>query len=304
MKKLTMFLMAMAIGFAASAQSLVYDFKASYQAIAPFYQKVTYTLEDYDGSGSNYTKYTAYFDTFDVVKDSLKGYLALESCDDCGEGSDYFPKYGILWVQRKGDKLYQDIYAMEVDTEAAMFNKGVGSRLGNQPLAGTPTSLKKLKKAWFCMELPTIGVTEESVNVEVKNLASEQTTVYGFLGYQNTETMLGGCGFGKVSVIVNKGSQSIGFCGTEITPGSTCTALSSAKGCFGGGAYYIGLCSQVPMWDICDITASVDWAPVCGDFSIKLNKKLSAQFVDDDEDAILAKFKSYGDVIYVNDNEE
>lgn len=307
MKKLTMFLMAMAVGFAASAQYLVYDFKASYQAVAPFYQKVTYTLEDYDASGSSYTKYTGYFDTFDCVKDSLKGYLVLVSCDDCGEGSDYFPEYGILWVQRKGDKLFENIFEMEVDTDAAMLNKGVASRLSSPDPASletSPTSLKKLKKAWMCIDFPTIDWYEDGINVEVKNLASQQTTVYGFLGYQNYEVELAACGYGKVSVIVNKGSQSIGFCGTDIQPGSKCTAVSSIKGCFGGGAFYEGLCNEVPMWDICDIFTPVDYAPICGSWSIKLNKKLSAQYVAEGPDAILARFKSYGDVIVVGDGEE
>lgn len=297
MKKFTLFLITMIVGFAASAQYLVYDFKASYEGVAPVYAKVSYNTEGIDLKPDNYV---GYFDTFDTDKDSLKGYLVLSACEDCSPDGEYTQwEAENLYVQRKGDNL-DNVFALDVDIDAAMFNKGVGTRLAGESYQYEPTSLKKIKKAWMYISFPDLD-WETTQAVEFKGLT--QPATYGFFGFQSYDGWLEAMGYGKLSVITSKGSSSINFCGNDIQPGTTCVAINSIKGCMGGYAYYTGFCTPyAPMWDVCDLD-NIDWAPICGKWAIKLNKKLSAQYVADGEDAILGKFKSVGDVIYLPEDD-
>jgi len=273
----------------AAGPVLIYNYKASFKRVNPVYTKISYSFNQYDGKSD---MYTALFDTFGVASDSLNGYLVIPKCEDCGGDwstfnfdADYEDLTSFLYVRRAGDKEFKAVWKLPVWLYAGMFNSGVGSRLygHGDDLELSPTSLQKLKGAFLRFDTEVYGVLSAAETVEVGGVESTQTVPYGFLGLQNRVTegcysgWMEGTGFGSVSVVTSKTSTSIGFCGTDVEPGTSCIALNSISGSMIGSFYYSYLCDQIPIFDICDMFAPVDYAPISGTWSIKLNISLSTK---------------------------
>lgn len=301
MKKFIMFLLALTVSGVVSAQTpppntsapyLVYDYKASYDAITVSYEKVSYSLDVYDGKAD----YTGLFDTMDCKSDSLKGFLVIPFCEEGEEfGRDIEDNEAWIYVQRKGDKLTETAWKVPAGYGGAAFSKGVASRLFEigDDLAGSPSSLKKLKKAWMWVDFD-INDFISYVPVNYKGYESSQEVPYGFLGYQSTYGYVEQVGCGKLDVVTNSSSSTLGFCGNQIEPGESTAAVSSLQGCLIGWFDYTQLCDQVPMFDICDMFEDVNYAPICGKWSIKLNKKMSSGSLEAIEEEIKNKLKVEG----------
>lgn len=296
MKKLLTAILLGAFAVSASAQYLIYNYKASFKRVDPVYQKVSYAFDSYSSTKKDFT---GYFDTFQVASDSLNGYLIIPACDDCltpadaaafgwddfgsGDDTSYTAADPTLLVTRKGDKLYKTVWYFDnsVYVDAAMFNKGVALRIptGGDTLAGTPSSIKKIKTAWGILSYSINNTLNTTQTISMKGMTSNQTTTYGFLGYQSMGGSIDSTGFGSVSVITNDGSTTIGFCGNTVIPGTQCIAVNKISGSIVGGFGYAGLCAAPPMFDICDYTG-VGGAPISGTWSLSINKSLSTKFGD------------------------
>lgn len=294
MKKLLTAILLGAFAVSASAQYLIYNYKASFKRVDPVYQKVSYAFNSYSSTAKDFT---GYFDTFRVASDSLNGYLIIPACDDClteevaenygwadfgsGDDDEYAADAPTLLVTRKGDKLYKAVWLIDDDVivDAAMFNKGVALRIPNgaDNLAGKPSSIKKIKTAWGILAYGINNVIEDEQHITMKRIESEQSTSYGFLGYQSLGGLIESAGFGSVSVITNDGSTTIGFCGNTVIPGTQCIAVNKISGSMVGWFDYVGLCDAPPMFDICDYTGIAE-APISGTWSLSINKSFSTKY--------------------------
>ena len=189
--------------------------------------------------------------------------------------------------------------------------------------AGLPTHTKPVKEAWMVLtyDVPAyIGtasnpfvVLEDSsiIYPPVKGMAIDLCCTptgltYGLIGYQTKQGSISHAGFGKVTTTGTKGSTSVGFCGSVSVDPTSCTAVNTISGTIAGLFNVIGFCSEQPQWDICyyfaadsfdgTTSSNKDVAPVCGNWSVKLNqsesKKYGSSFATA-EARILDKLKCY-----------
>lgn len=288
MKKCLALMFACAfVGSLVSAQSgpwLAYTYKASIKRLDNQIGTVKYSLGAFDQSANT----EAILDSYTTAKDSLSGYLLVPVCIGCAEGgSESSQPFGtsFLYVMRKGDK-QDNIWKFETEVSAALFNKGVGIRgEDEEELAAFPTSLKKLTQAGmgFTFVFEDMGLTNDTKYGEVP---------YGFLGNGSSEGVITQTGFGKAKSL---SETTVDFC--QGTTTIRCHVVTSISGGMTGFVVQQGVCTEVPMWDVCALTLTPSGV-MYGTWSIKLNESFSSDLndladFDEVEEAIVEKMDGY-----------
>ena len=218
-------------------------------------------------------------------------------------------------VTRNGDNLSKNPYLAEADVEvygkivwilqahvdSAMFGKGAAVRLAAKAEAddcsdaideedaefvGAVTSLKAAKEAWLVLtyDVPALSIDGNEVLVypPVKGMTIDpdcsEPIPYGFLGYLCKNGNVSNAGFGTVTTTSTKASTTIGFCGSKVKDATSCIAINSISGSTIGFFKYVGFCSNPALFDICKKTAIVEYAPMVGTFTFKLNSSASKKY--------------------------
>lgn len=261
------------VGSVASAQWLVYDFKASIKRADTKLEKVKYSVNVYDQKANT----EAYLDTVTAVSDSLKGFLMVPICVGCNENgvgsSMEMPSW--LYSTRKHDKT-KAVWKFETSVSSGIFGKGVAGRFNENvedALQEGPTSLEGLKEAWMSFSFNFLTPDDSFITGEMGN-----DYVYGFLGIGSTDGSLTQAGFGKVKIDTQ---SSVGVCGGSTS--SACFMIKSIDGHLTGMSNWTYVCGPA-IWDICLVTdedpagslLDPSAASVDGSWSIKLNSKVSA----------------------------
>jgi len=257
------------VGSVASAQWLVYDFKASLKRLDAQLTQVKYSANVYDQKANT----EAYLDSYTVASDSLKGYLQVPICIGCNDnGTDSSQAMAsLLYIVRKDDKS-KAIWKFAPEVSAGLFNKGVGVRIIDpDDLLGGPTSMKGLSQAWLDFWFP---FEDQGILAPFGKFNTDYQ--YGFLGFGSVEGYIDYAGFGKAKL---DSQSSVGVCGGSTS--SACYMISTISGSLTGSSEWTGLCAQAPIWDICAFAGDplggpLTRATVNGSWSIKLNNKVSA----------------------------
>ena len=256
-------------GSIVSGQWLAYDFKASIKRLDNNLGVVKYSPDEYDGV----SKAQAVFESYGTVNDTLTGILfvpACTACCDCGEADPSQP--ALFYVVRKGDKT-KTVWELDAGVMTGAFGKKAAMRCGDDELAGGPTSLKGLDQAFASLFLP-FGELGDMLEYGKFGLWP-----YGFLGFCSGSGEITCTGFGKVKTAVR---STTGNC-NETSRTSVCVELQSVSGQLTGIVEQIGGCSEPPIWELCSFTEDSPTGqvlydvPVCGSWSLKLNRKLSAR---------------------------
>ena len=287
MKKILAAILAGAFGLTAVAQTVVYDYKATFKRVNPVYKVRT-------ESGAKYVT-----ESYGVSSDQIKGYVILPLCDDCnGPVASSMANSGTAYLTRKGDKYSAKaglpfVLKTAVVADSAIFGKNAYI-LGTTPPDGDPSAIKDLKSAWMKLSFvtPDAALTDVIDSGLIIKEAAGTPVWYGFLGMDN---VLGGtvsnAGFGTAKVLSTTQAATLGWCGG--LPGSTtsCQMVQSISGSTLGDFGYDGLCGAVPMWDVCvpDATGMITAAPIAGNWTLKFNNSLSN--ASDQEGAIYKKLK-------------
>jgi hypothetical protein len=256
-----MFVCAFA-GSMASAQWLVYSYKASIHRLDNQISTVKYSADEFDLKANT----EAILDSYTTAKDSLNGYLLVPLCIGCSEdGADSSQGFdgSILYVTRKGDKT-DGVWKFGAEVDAALFNKGVGLRPEGDEREAFPTSLKKLTQADMGMYYAFEGA-DLSIDTKYGEVP------YGFLGIGSATGEIEQTGFGKAKSL---SETTVDFC--QGTTTIECMVITSIEGELIGWVVQTGVCTEVPMWDVCALTTTPN-GTLHGDWSLKLNEKLSTQ---------------------------
>jgi len=272
------------VGSMASAQWLVYDYKASIKRLDSQITKIKWSPE---GPDSTSYMQTDPLNSFKVVTDSFTGFLVIPICSSCGLGSaEYSVGYpqSYIYIKRGGDKTNR-VWKFEPEVAAGLFNSGVAAP---EDLGGSPTSYKKLKGAWMAadwsfdqypMEYVSDGDggwTMETADPLFANYAPYGYQQYGFLGFASVYGDWAMTGFGSAAPTVSEV-----FCGGS----NLCFVINSISGGILGWDWKDGICGAAPSWDLCTLLpVSVEdsgWyvnGVSHGSWSIKLNSKVTAEF--------------------------
>jgi len=250
------------VGSMASAQYLVYDYKANIKGLKDTVSVIKYSADEFDLKADTSAK----LDSFSVGSESLKGFLVVPACASCdGYGTESFPfdtDYSYLYIMRTSDKA-KNVGGFEPDAYAALFNKGVGVRPVDDARAESPTSMKNLKGASMELYIETDGY--------VGTDPAQKYFAWAILDYAK-EVYLDMTGFGSAKVTTITGACS----------DSSCIAVSAISGTVTGYAYMGAACGEPPIWDVCSLELVTDSA-ISGTWSIKLNNKVSGEFSDTDD---------------------
>lgn len=311
MKKILAALLVGAFGLSAVAQSVVYDYKASFKRVDPQY-KIRTIKED----GSSYKAVT---ESYGIASDSITGYIVLPVCEDCdGELESSLEDFeGVAYLVRKGDKISKKaelpfVLKTDVDAAAAIFGKE--AYIVGYPTDGDPSDVKNLKNAWMTLNFWAPGATDlDPENVIDSGMlipaAAGEDVWLGFLGLDNvagSRPYVWNKGFGTVKTISQAEATTLGFCDGDTTPGWSCAIIQSISGSTLGEFAYEGLCGNTPMWDLCDPTEDgmVNVAPIAGTWTLKYNASLSKVAEASKEAEILKKLKAVStDVIDATEDE-
>lgn len=311
MKKILAAILAGAFGLSAVAQTVVYDYKATFKRLNPIYKirkenKVDYVTESYG-----------------VSSDTLTGFVMLPVCNDCVDplvrvpiDSSINPHNGHAYLTRKGDKYSKTanipfVVKVDVDARSAIFGKSAYI-LGTDPADTTPSNAKQLKSAWMNLQYTIPGPVNATLtpppapqtvvdpghkipaNLEVKKLQVNPKNPldyiwYGFMGLDNKHGgFVNNSGFGTVKILSGSSSSALGLCGPTVTKTPECRLIQSISGSTLGEFGYQGICNGIPMWDLCapdaDGQTGGKWqpppyafatAPIAGTWTLKLNTKIT-----------------------------
>lgn len=300
MKKILAAVLAGAFGLTAVAQTVVYDYKASFKRVNPIYKirKV---------SGAEVVT-----ESYGVTSDSIKGYVILPLCTDCGgAAATSLVMPGTAYLTRSGDKYsakadLANVLKTSVFAQAAIFGSNAFIIGGATP-NGDPHALKDLKSAWMFMSFSTPNPTAADVvdSGLIIPKAAGQDVWYGFMGLDNyLGGSITGAGFGSARVLTQSQAATLGFCGGIPASSSSCRMVQSISGSTIGFFGYDGLCGNTPMWDVCvsDATGMVTSAPISGTWTLKFNNSLSKVAPASQEAEIYKKLKVKAAATDVIDN--
>ena len=286
MKKILFAVLASTFATALMAD-YVYDYKASIKRIDPSYKVRTVN------------KAKAVTSSYNVVSDTLSGYVVVPACiacDERGVESSIAENFaGTAYIVRKGDKYVKSVLKTPAKMASAIFGAYVNNTTSeNKPLA----SIKDAKKAWMSLAYASQDSSATiSSEVVLKRVGATELN-YGFLGFDNIGVVaIDAAGFGTAKIMSKAEVTDLGFCGDTTTPGWSCQYINTISGTLVGTAEYQGPCNVTPMWDLCysaerQITDSVTDAVVTGTWTLKFNKSLSAVAANEKEAAILKKLKA------------
>ena len=280
MKKILVAILAGAFGLSAVAQTVVYDYKATFKRVNPVYKVRT----------ENKVKFVT--ESYNVSSDRISGYVILPLCVDCnGPVNTSMNNAGVAFLTRKGDKYSKAnnlpyVLRTNVMASSAIFGNNAYI-LGTTPADETPSSVKNLKSAWMMLgfAVPNNGANTIDSGKLIKEAAGFNVW-YGFMGLDH----IGGgwvqnYGFGSARVLTNKQAATLGWCGG--LPGATtsCPMGQSISGSTLADFVYAGLCGATPMWDVCSTDTLAGWsagmanvggvAPIAGTWTLKFNNTLS-----------------------------
>lgn len=290
MKKwLALLLLCSFVGSVASAQWVVYDYKVSIKRLNSLISTIKYSTDNYDQASNT----SLVFDSYTTAIDTLYGYLMVSICAGCDEetgsgGSMPFDS-AVLLVRRKSDKT-KAIWRFEPEVSAALFGKGVTLRPEDDELAAFPTSLKKLNQMWVAV------VFEFADNADDAPFGKYGDWPYGFLGHGSAEGIIEATGFGTAKLL---SETSVSFCRPPTN--TSCFVLDKMpQGRMVGFVFQKGVCTEVPMWDVCTLDLLSEGV-MHGTWSIKLNNSLSTKVNNDyyPEDVLINKLGT-GELIYGN----
>ena len=323
MKKLLATMLVGVVGITAIAQTVVYDYKATFKRIDAIYKLRTI---DPDGSGS-YPKAQYVTESYGVKSDTITGYVVLPICIDCLNGilsssedfavttDDEFVPFAYL--VRKGDTLTKKNWAGDtvtakyvvrtpVTAKAAIFKSTVYTvpmTAASDPAVAVP----KTMSAWMTLDyvIPTAEDAYLNPGHVIAKAASEDSNnllVYGFLGLDNKygnadvlaqdgagEGYVINKGFGSASIVTTSTPGSVGVCSADPGSSTPCNIITSISGSTAGEFGYQGPCTTTPMWDLCDVSADgvVNYAPIAGTWTLKYNKTMTAKGGTDAQEAAI-----------------
>jgi len=244
------------VGSMASAQYLVYDYKANIKGLKDNVAIIKYSADEFDLKADASAK----LDSFSVGAENLKGFLVIPACASCdgyGDTSNSFDP-AFLYVMRASDKA-KNVGGFEAEAYAGLFNKGVGVRPEGDALEAFPTSMKNLKGAWMDLYFETDGATVGTPAKYFSTAVLDST--------YDAYVWMTGFGSAKVTTITGACSE------------SSCIGISAISGSLVGDVGHVAACTEPPIWDVCSLEL-MDWAVVNGTWSIKLNTKVSGEFSD------------------------
>lgn len=298
MKKLVLTALLAVCSITMAADVLVYDYKASIKRL---------DLQ------VKYVKAKGVAQQFNVVSDTVAGYVVLPACNSCSADSgitattatDEFNGYAYLVL--KGNKFAKQVgryvYKAPVYATAAVF--------GSQAYTtdSDPANPKQNKKAWMALDYAMAEVGEIQPDFDVTPLlkgkvnATNEPQYIGFLGlghFGNDGVLVQNTGFGTAKVVTTSDPDVFDFCGGYAEGKDyNCTIVNTINGTLVGYPKYIGPCGHLPMWDLCVETLDsgdlyymmTGDAVISGTWSLKFNNKLTkaARAADNAEDVILKK---------------
>ena len=169
-----------------------------------------------------------------------------------------------------------------------------------------PTHARPVKEAWMVLTYDIftwIGTENNTVvvpggnstviyppvnNLPIDACCTPKGLTYGLVGYQTKVGSISHAGFGKLTTTTTSGSTTVGFCGSAVVNPTSCTAVNTITGTITGLFEVIGFCSEQPQWDICYYFKEDSWngrkpsnkdvAPVCGNWTLKLNQSDSKNY--------------------------
>lgn len=302
MKKILFAVLASTFATALMAD-YVYDYKASIKRIDPSYKVRTVN------------KAKAVTSSYNVVSDTLSGYVvvpACVACDENGVSSSVTEDFaGTAYIVRKGNKYAKQVLKTPVTMASAIFGAYVNNTGSSNENDEEPTrplaSIKDSKKAWMYLAYASQDSRFQlPSNVVLKKVTSTDLN-YGFLGFDNVGIVeIEATGFGAAKFLGWTEAAELGFCGQSKPNEFSCQIINSISGTLIGFAEYDGACSLTPMWDLCytkgdeekniqpNVTPVAD-AVISGTWTLKFNKSLSTVASADKEDAILKKLKADGE---------
>lgn len=294
MKKwLALLLLSAFVGSVASAQWVVYDFKASIKRLDDTISTVKYSPNVYDQSST----VPLIFDSYKVYVDSLWGYLLVPICIGCSDdGSDSSLPFGdaFLYLRRKADKT-RAIWVLPAEVQAALFAKGVTNRPDEEILGRSPTSLKKLNQVWMQLSFEFGDQGLEAPLGKYGDLP------YGFLGHGSATGVLTGTGFGYAKLL---SQTTVNFCSPS--QDANCFVVSSIKNGRMVSLELVqkGICEDfIPIWDMCSdeegVMATTELAVAHATWNLKINNTLSTSANNSyyPDDVLINKLGT-GEVIY------
>lgn len=268
------------VGSMASAQYLVYDYKASIKHLAPTVMKVKFNNDIYNVDGTD-DLITQTLETYSTTTDTLTGFLVVPECYSCYQdytgaetSNGYYESY--LYIKRSGDKTYK-VWKFDAWTAAGMFNLGVGNyNIGNSPDGGSPypTSYKKIKGAWMEVyfdfdQFPNdirylLDPMSDPQDLDYPRYLWQEVPVadlraplvvggtnyglqtYGFLGFSSEFGSFDMTGFGSV-----KGGTQYDLCDDP----TRCFKVSAISGDIIGWDYHTSVCDDCypAIWDVCTL---------------------------------------------------
>lgn len=258
MKKILAAILAGAFGLTAVAQTAVYDYKLSFKRVDPVYK-----IRKIDGD-------PVLTDSYKVASDSINGYILVNLCDDCkGPVANSYAgdSAGVAFLTRKGDKLSKK-YNMPFVLKT--YTNGMDSAVFGSfdDTTGRPYNPKDQKLAWLAFDMG-IPDTLEVVDASVVAKGAGDPIPYGFLGLDHTT--------GGTIWHVGFGTSTPGqkYVSCTAVAGDSCQILNSISGSIDSDYFgYFSVCG-VPMWDLCDSTSPISFAPISGTWTMKFNKSLS-----------------------------
>lgn len=314
MKKILFAVLASTFATALMAD-YVYDYKASIKRIDPSYKVRTFT--------ENQSKVKGVTESYNVVSDTLSGYIVVPRCIGCDEDgivTSLNNKNGKAYIVRKGNKYakytaeydenneyVKDVSEKVLVTPVVMSSGIFGAYVYNAAKDGKPRAdIKDAKKAW--MSLDYASQNNESTKIPftaiLKNVG-ETPQWYGFLGVDNLGVVnVYSTGFGTVAQLSQKDKYEFGVCDDNVIDGYSCQYINTISGSLIGYANYMGACDITPMWDLCysarkeNSMMPINEAVITGTWTLKFNKSLT-KITDaaEQQAAILSKLKATEDDI-------
>jgi len=288
-------------------QYLVYDYKASIQRLDIVISSIKYSLDTFDLTTNNATLDCV---SYQVVADSLKGYLFVPICQDCTadkSGSDTSLPFryqrstsdydSMLYLMRTADKS-KGVWKAWAHVDAGLFNKGVGARPFDLEDPLNPDNLDDSLAYYMGIEVDENGdpILDEDGNeipwpyptwapTSLKKLKGAWMEVYFGVGDCADDYVLGNYGVWPYGFLGHGSSETwlnmTGFgSAAQLTqavfckPATKCFTVGSISGSLIGWAYHKPVCRFPPIWDVCTLEG-IDESRVTGTWSIKFNSKLT-----------------------------
>lgn len=259
MRKLVLILL-MLLSFVASAEWLVYDYKATIKRLEP-------TFKPTKENGCNYT--------MRQVTDVISGYLVLKDCE-VGDTICSEVGKGDLYVCRRGDKQYDKmVWRAGFDIQTSFFGNGFSTCKTYANLNDKISDTKRANRCTVMFDFDFLRPVAHDELAPVKNVDCEYA--YGFLGWFNMDVKFVNTGFGSSEYKIVYPKYNI----CTYDEGGVCLRVKSANGMVTAKGDYVGNCGGATINSCNQFVVSTN--PVSGTWTLKLNvaKSKSAPLSDE-----------------------